>query len=149
MLKAVLMSDRTKQIIIVMYAAFSGMAILGGVAVYLYLLATGSAAVPETVQGAFWLVILNVLGILAPFVANIIRDFQSRSKFAQLENKLQNGLGDRVAQKVADQVSDRLPTMALDVQPGGQRRTDPPADPAADRLMDEIARTPQDEPSDG
>lgn len=124
--KGASMSDRTKQIIIIMYAAFAGVAILGGVGVYLFLLATGSAAVPESVQGAFWLVILNVLGILSPFVANIIREFQSRNKFAQLENNLQNGLGDRVAQKVADQVSDRLPSIAVDVQPGGKRKTDPP-----------------------
>lgn len=127
------MTPNQRFYLMLIYVISMALLVTVGGFLYMYALFTGRTEIPETVRSNF----INFLGILLVAIGNYIgwRINQIRleestkdrhNQIASLESKLGNGLGDQLAQKIVEQ----LPTVAVDVLPGGQRKLDPPpADP--------------------
>ncbi len=121
-------TEKTLQIIIIIFTISFSAIVVGGVFFYLAELRAGNAEFPTILSAQlvnFLGVILSAFGSFIAFQLTKRRieesNQNSTNNFRHLDNRLQNGLGEKLAEKVAEKIPEKL-----DAKPGGHRKYDPP-----------------------
>lgn len=125
------MTDKTRQIVIIIFAVCGALIASIGGAVGIFMLYTGALHINAGVSAALTafvvaLVNLGVLWIQGKSADLRLQQLEHKidTRAALTEHKLANGLGNSVAERSADAVIRR--TVA---KPGGERAYDPPVEP--------------------
>lgn len=103
------MSDRTRQIVILVFAIVAALAALSGFLFYLYELHIGAASVPASIQASFTNFIVLVLMSAGPFVAYLLQARRSDRNASRtqaavkgVQDFVENGLREEIPRKTAD-----------------------------------------------